>query len=167
MFPVVTYSKDTIGVLWIGAWFSLTSELLFKHKWKHTTLIFLILVYLMWDDLSFSTHLPENILSVYLWIILCSINVLHFFIHFSVEGDLICFQYLAIMNKATKNMVEKGSLCGRMKHTLGTHSAVVELRILVDWLLSLWGIDTAFPSDCTSLLSHQQWMSVPTTLPLY
>lgn len=33
-----------------------------------------------------------------------------FFTHFSVEGCLGCFQFLAIMNKAAVNIVEQVSL---------------------------------------------------------
>ena len=34
-----------------------------------------------------------------------------FFIHFSVEGQLGCFQVLAVMNNAAMNIVEQMLLC--------------------------------------------------------
>ena len=86
-----------------------------------------------------------------------------FFIYSSVEGHLGCFQVLPIANNAAMNIVE-------------------QMLLLYDWtsfgyisksgIAGCWGrlilnflrnhhID--FQSSCTSLHSHQQWMSVPLT----
>jgi hypothetical protein len=42
-----------------------------------------------------------------IYIILHCVNVLHFFVHFSVEGHIDCFLFLTIMNKDAMNIVEQ------------------------------------------------------------
>ena len=56
--------------------------------------------------LVFHSFPCENMMSLFLIAIVFHI----FFIHFSVEGHLGCFQFLAITNKAGMNIVEQVSL---------------------------------------------------------
>jgi hypothetical protein len=82
-------------------------------------------------------------------------------IHSSVEGHLGSFQLLAIINKATMNIVEHVSLLpvGKssgymLRRGIGgsSHSTMSNF---------LRNCQTDFQSDCTTLQSHQQWRSIP------
>ena len=83
------------------------------------------------------------------------------FIHYSIEWHLGCFQVLAITNNAAMNIVEHILLLYDMA-SLGyipkSGIAVSMGRLIPNFLRNL---HTAFQSGCTSLHSHQQWMSVP------
>ena len=84
-----------------------------------------------------------------------------FCIHSSVEGHLGSFQLLAIINKATMNIVEDVSLL-----QLGTSSGYMPRRGIARSSYStmsnfLRNLQTDFQSGYTSLQSHQQWRSVP------
>ena len=84
-----------------------------------------------------------------------------FCIHSSVEGHLLSFQLLAIINKATMNIVEHVFLL-----LVGTSSGYMPKRGIAgssDSIMSnfLRNLQTDFQSFCTSLQSHQQWRSVP------
>jgi hypothetical protein len=76
-----------------------------------------------------------------------------FYIHSSVEGHLGSFQHLAILNKATINIVAHVSLL-----KVGTSSGYMTRGGIAR---SLGNTMSNFLSDCTSLQSHQQWRSVP------
>jgi hypothetical protein len=91
-----------------------------------------------------------------------------FFIHFSVDGHLDCFQFLAVMNKASMNIVEQVSLCcnGESFDHISGSDIVGSLGTMHNYLRNCQ-ID--FQRSCTSLQFHQQWKSVslplnPTTL---
>ena len=84
-----------------------------------------------------------------------------FFNHSSMEGHLGCFQVLAITNSAAMNIVEQ-MLLWYNRASLG--------YIPKSGIAGSWGKltpsflrnrHTDFHSGCTSLHSHQQWMSVP------
>ena len=84
-----------------------------------------------------------------------------FSIHSSVEGHLGTFQLLAIINKAAMNIVEHvsflpvGTSFGYMPRSGVTGSSGSTMSNF------LRDHQTDFQSGCTSLQSHQQWMSVP------
>ena len=84
-----------------------------------------------------------------------------FCIHYSVEGHLGCFQFMAIINRAPINIVEHVSLL----HVGGSsgympRSGIAESsgKIMSKFLRNC---QTDFQSGCTSLQSDQQWRSVP------
>jgi hypothetical protein len=84
--------------------------------------------------------------------------------HSSVEGHLGSFQHFAIINKSAINMVEHVSLLH-----VGTSSGYMPGDCIAGSSGStmpnfLWNHQTDFQSDCTSLLSHQQWRSAPLSL---
>jgi hypothetical protein len=84
-----------------------------------------------------------------------------FCIHSSVEGHLGSFQLLAIINKASMNIVEHVSL-----FPVGTSSGYMPRRGITGSSGStmsnfLRNCQADFQSGCTSLQSHQQWRSVP------
>jgi hypothetical protein len=84
-----------------------------------------------------------------------------FCIHSSVEGYLGCFQLLAIINKATMNIVEDESLL-----PVGTPSGYMPRRGIAvssgnTTFNFLKNCQTDFQSGGTSFQSHQQWRSVP------
>jgi hypothetical protein len=84
-----------------------------------------------------------------------------FCIHSSVEGHLGSFQFLAIINKASMNTVEHVSLL-----PVGTSSGYMPRRCIAGSSSTtiynfLRNCQTDFQSGCTSLQSHQQWMSIP------
>jgi hypothetical protein len=84
-----------------------------------------------------------------------------FCIHSSVEGHLGYFQFLAIINKATMNIVEHVSFL-----PVETSSGYMPRRGIVGTYSSIMSnflrnCQTDFQSGCTSLQSHQQWSSVP------
>jgi hypothetical protein len=89
-----------------------------------------------------------------------------FCIHSSVEGHLVSFQLLDIINKAAMNTVEHVSFL-----LVGTHSGYMPRRGIAGSSGStmsnfLRNHQTDFQSGCTSLQSDQQWRSVPlSTLP--
>ena len=84
-----------------------------------------------------------------------------FCVHFSVEGHLGSFQLLAIINKATMNIVEHVFLL-----PVGTSSGYMPRigiagssgSIMSNFLRHL---QTDFHGGFTSLQSHQQWRSIP------
>jgi hypothetical protein len=84
-----------------------------------------------------------------------------FCIHSSVEGHLGSSQLLAIINKAAMNIVEHVSLlyvgasfvCMPRSSRAGSSGSTIPNF--------LRNCKTDFQSGCTSLQSHQQWMSVP------
>ena len=74
-----------------------------------------------------------------------------------VEVHLSYFQFLAIVNKAAINIVEQVSLWnGAPSSELCVQEWYiwVQVRTIPSFLRN-------FQSDCTILLSHQQWRSVP------
>ena len=76
-------------------------------------------------------------------------------------GYLGCFQFLAITNKATMNIVEHVPLwhgIASFGYIPKSGIAGSEGRSISNFLRNLQ-ID--FQSDCTSLQSYQQWRSVP------
>jgi hypothetical protein len=84
-----------------------------------------------------------------------------FCIHSSVEGHLGSFQLLAIINKASINIVEHVSLL-----PVGTCSGYMPRRGIAGSSSNtmsnfLSNCQTDFQSSCTSLQSHQQWRNVP------
>jgi hypothetical protein len=84
-----------------------------------------------------------------------------FCIHSSVEGHLDSFQLLAVINKATVNIVEHVSLL-----QLGTSSGYMPRRDIAGssgrtMSSFLRNCQTDFQSGCTSLQSYQQWRSDP------
>jgi hypothetical protein len=84
-----------------------------------------------------------------------------FCIHSSVEGHLVSFQLLAIINKAAMNIVEHVFLL-----PVGTSSGYMLRRGIAGSSSSTMSNfrrnrQTDFQSGCTSLQSHQQWRSVP------
>ena len=86
-----------------------------------------------------------------------------FFIHSSFEGHLGCFQFLAITNSATINIVEQMLF----QYDWASLGYIPKSGIAGSWgsliLNFLRNRHTDFQSGCTSLHSHQQWMSVPLT----
>jgi hypothetical protein len=82
-----------------------------------------------------------------------------FCIHSSVEGYLSSFQLLAIINKAAMNMVEHVSLLhvGASSGYMPRSGIAGSSRTPSNFLRKH---QTDFQSGCTSLQSHQQWMSV-------
>ena len=84
-----------------------------------------------------------------------------FCIHSSVEGYLGSFQLLAIINKASMNIVEHVSLL-----YVGTSSMYMPRRGITGSSGStmpnfLRNHQIEFQSGCTSLQPHQQWRSLP------
>jgi hypothetical protein len=84
-----------------------------------------------------------------------------FYIHSSVEGHLVSFQLLAIINKAAMNIVEHVSLLyveasfGYMPRSgIAWSSGSTMLNFSRNH-------QTDFQRDCTSLQFHQEWRSVP------
>ena len=87
-----------------------------------------------------------------------------FCIHSSVEGHLGSFQVLAIINKASMNIVEHVSLL-----QVGASSWYMPRSGIVESSGStmsnfLRNHQTHFQRGCTSLKSHQQWRSMPLSL---
>ena len=84
-----------------------------------------------------------------------------FCIHSSVDGHLGSFQLLAIINKGSMSIVQHVSLLyvgassGYMTRSGIAGSSGNTMSIF------LRDCQTDFQSGCTSLLSHQQWRSVP------
>jgi hypothetical protein len=81
--------------------------------------------------------------------------------HSSVEGHLDTFQLLAIINKAAMNMVEHVSFL-----PVGTSSGYMPKRGIAGSANSTMSnfqrnCQTDFQNGYTSLISHQQWRSVP------
>jgi hypothetical protein len=88
-----------------------------------------------------------------------------FCIHSSVEGHLGFFQLLAIINKATMNIVEHVLLL-----QVGISSEYIPRSGIAGSSGStmsnfLRNHQTDFQSACTSLQSHQQWRGVPISPP--
>jgi hypothetical protein len=84
-----------------------------------------------------------------------------FFIHSSVEGHLCSFQLLAIINKASMNIVEHVTFL-----LVGTSSRYMPKRGIAGSSSSIMSnflrnCQTDYKSGCTSLQSQQQWRSVP------
>jgi hypothetical protein len=80
--------------------------------------------------------------------------------HSSVEGYLSSFQLLAIINKASMNMVEHVSLLyvgASSGYMLRTGIAGSSGSTMSNFLRTY---QTDFQSGCTSLQSHQQWRSI-------
>jgi len=82
-----------------------------------------------------------------------------FCIHSSVEGHLGSFQLLAIINKASMNIVEHVSLL-YVGASFGymPKSGIAGSSGMSNFLINC---QTDFQSGCTSLQSHQRWRSVP------
>ena len=84
-----------------------------------------------------------------------------FLIHLSAEGYLGCFQFLAITNKATVNIVEQVSLWDMVP----SFGYMPRSGIAGSWGRTIPNFlrnhQVDFQSGCTSLYSHQQWRSVP------
>ena len=84
-----------------------------------------------------------------------------FFIHSSLEGHLGCFHILDITNNAVMNIVEQMAL----QYDWASFGYMPKSGIAGFWgrLIPnfLRNRHTDFQSGCTSLHSHQQWMSVP------
>jgi hypothetical protein len=85
----------------------------------------------------------------------------NFCIHSSVEGHLGSFQLLAIINKASMNIVEHVSLLhvGASSGYMPRSSIAGSSGSTMSNFLRNCQID--FQSGCTRLQSHQQWRSVP------
>ena len=84
-----------------------------------------------------------------------------FCIYSSVEGNLVSFQFLAIINKAAKNIEKHMFLlhCGAYSGYMSRNSNAGSIgRTMISFLRKC---QTDFQSGCTSLQSHQQWMSIP------
>jgi len=84
-----------------------------------------------------------------------------FCIHSSVEGHLLSFQLLAIINKAAMNIVEHVSLLyvgASFGYMAKRGIAVSSGSSMSNFLRNL---QTDYQNGCTSLQSHQQWRSVP------
>jgi hypothetical protein len=84
-----------------------------------------------------------------------------FCIHSSVEGHLGSFQLLAIINKASMNIIEHVSFL-----PVGLSSGYMTRRGIAGFSIGtmsnfLRNHQTDSQSGCTSLKSHQQWRSVP------
>ena len=83
-----------------------------------------------------------------------------FCIHSSVEGYLGCFQLLAIINKASMNIVEHVSLLyvgASFGYMPRSDIAKSSGHTMSNFLRNP---QTDFQSGCPSLQSHQQWRSV-------
>ena len=82
-----------------------------------------------------------------------------FCIHSSVQGRLVCFQLLAIINKSTMNIVEHVSLL-----PVVTSSGYMPRRVIAgssSSTMSSFLRNRQADFQSTSLQSHQQWRSVP------
>jgi hypothetical protein len=84
-----------------------------------------------------------------------------FCIHYSVEGHLGCFQFMAIINRAPINIVEHVSLLHvgafflyMPRRTLAGSSGSTKSNFLRNHQID-------FQSGCTSLQFYQQWRSAP------
>jgi hypothetical protein len=87
-----------------------------------------------------------------------------FCIHFFVEGYLASFQLLAVINKASMNIVEHMPLwyVGASSGYVPRSGIAGSSRSTMPNFLRNHQAD--FQSGCTSLQSHQQWRSVSLSL---
>lgn len=98
--------------LCFAARLSCTFRLISIYKWVHTTCFFQALGYHIQDD-SLKVHSFASKILIYLFliaIIFHSVDISHFLIYSSVDGQLRCFQFVSITNKTVMDIVEQTSL---------------------------------------------------------
>ena len=132
----------------------------------HAIFAFLILGYLTQDDFLRVPFIRLRILwfhkhSSIASIMLHCVSIHIFFIHLSVEELLGYFQFLAIGNRASMNMISK-HVYSRMKRPVGiTRDGTADLEVPV----FLRNCHTDVHSSCRCLHFHQPWISVPLPTP--
>ena len=104
--------------------------------------------------------MAEQYSTVYLPHLLYKIVYYNFFIHSSVDGQLVCFHVLATVNSATMNtrahvsfwiMVFRGCMS----------SSGIPRSYGSSFFYFLWNLHNILHSGCINLHSHQEYISVP------